>query len=107
MVAIDTELLRNIYAIDFNNFPERLVYEDQETEPLMCNIVYSSKDQWKVLRPKLVTAFTKAKIKAIIPTFMEIGGKIRNILEQHSSNDNPFDVKEFVADVNLDITRLY
>ncbi|XP_049832801.1 probable cytochrome P450 6a14 [Schistocerca gregaria] len=84
---------------DFNYFPDRGIYVDEENDYLSAHLFLLRGTKWKSLRQKLTPTFTSGKMRAMF-------GKVRDcarILADVTPAASVVDVRELVARYSTDV----
>lgn len=100
----DLELMRHILIKDFNSFTDRNFAPDPEIEPLASHGLFClTGDKWRNLRGKLTSAFSISRIKNMFYLVEQCAEPMNKILTRHAENNEPLDVKDFMARYTTDV----
>lgn len=102
-MALDLDLLRNIFVKDFQYFRNHGTYLNEKDEPLTGHMFSAEDDQWKFLRTKLSPTFTSGKMKQMFPTVKEVADQLRDHLLEMDSENRVVDFKELLCLFTTDI----
>lgn len=101
-VVTDLDLVKNILVKDFQCFPNRGLYHD-ENDPLSCHLVNIEDEAWKSLRQKLSPAFTPNKLKGIFHIFTGLGDKLVRSLEKEMSSTRQVEIRDIMSRFTIDV----
>lgn len=75
----DPALSRHIFVTDFANFSNRALndFPVEDIEPLRWNMLVMDGERWRWLRHALAPAFTRTRLKAVIPLVRELAERLR------------------------------
>ncbi|XP_049830256.1 cytochrome P450 6a2-like [Schistocerca gregaria] len=99
LIVRDPELIKTILVKDFNHFPDRGIYIDEETDPLSVHLFFLGGPKWRSLRQKLTPTFTSGKMRAMF-------GIVRDnarILVDVTPVGSVVEVRELVARYTTDV----
>lgn len=101
----DALLCKVMLTKDFANFHDRGIYVDEENDPFSAHLFSAEGQSWKSLRSKLTPSFTSGKLKAMYPTIMETGEKLKNNLNAKlpKGETKVIEVKELMNCFAIDI----
>lgn len=102
-IPIDPEIIKHILTKDFNNFMDRGVYFNEETDPLSVHLFSIEGEKWKTLRQKLSPTFTSGQIKMMFQTLVDCGEQLREYFHKNVRSEDAVDIKEILASLTTDI----
>ncbi|XP_022127391.2 cytochrome P450 6B6 [Pieris rapae] len=103
LLVRDPDLIKAILVTDFKHFYRRGISPHKEDiEPLMKNLFTVDGDAWKLLRQRMTTAFSSAKLKAMFPLIVERTEKLITIAEQVADSGEEVDVRNLMARYTTD-----
>lgn len=97
LIVRDTELIRRILIKDFNYFPNRGVYCDEERDPLSAHLFSLEDRKWKTLRAKLTPTFTSGKLRGMFPTLLDCSKLLDDFLHKKALINETFEARELAA----------
>lgn len=103
LLITDPELLKNIMTKDFHHFSSRGTYSNEQKDPLSAHLLNLNGDRWKMMRSKLTPTFTSGKLKMMFQTLVACTEEFQTVLEEHSNNKTPLDVKDTTGRFTTDI----
>lgn len=103
VVALDLDLLRNIFVKDFQYFTNRGVFFNERDDPLSAHMFATEDEQWRTVRTKLSPTFTSGKMKMMHPTVMMVADQLTEHLHRAVKQDSDIDVKEVLAKFTTDV----
>ena len=99
----DPELARKIMIKDFNYFDGRGLFNNEKVDAIGANLFTLRGEKWRTLRQKISPQFSSGKIKAMLPTMLEISDVLNEAMVERSQSDPEWDMKNvlqrFTADV--------
>lgn len=102
-LVTDLDLVKNILVKDFQSFPNRGIYHDEENDPLSCHLVNLKDDAWRTLRQKLSPAFTSSKLKLMFDIFVNQSNKFLMTLEKETSISGQIEIKNILSRFTIDV----
>lgn len=97
LILRDANLVKQILTKDSSSFYDRGMYHN-ENEPVAANMFMKYGQDWKQLRSKLTPTFTSGKLKAMIPTIIQIAETLKSkISTVAAENDQIVDIKELTV----------
>ena len=103
VVLLDKELIKNVLIKDFNNFPDRGLYYNEQNDPLTGHLFFLEGQKWKILRNKLSPTFTSGKMKFMYPTLLKVTQQLIQILQETIKREPIVDVRNILARFTTDI----
>jgi cytochrome P450 family 6 len=107
LVPTDPQLLRDIYAKNFEIFHERGFNVSEEADPLSQNLSFKNGQEWKDLRAKLSPTFTSGKMKMMYPNIVRNADRMIDYLTPFAERVEPLEMKEvycaFTTEVISDV----
>lgn len=101
-IVTDLELVKTILIKEFNNFTDRGVYYNEQTEPLSANLFAIEGEKWRFLRNKLSPTFTSGKIKSMYEAIADKGDNLVNAIDRVSKSGS-IEVKDIANRFTTDI----
>ncbi|XP_031639015.1 probable cytochrome P450 6d4 [Contarinia nasturtii] len=98
----DAKLIKNILTTDFASFYDRGFYHNPKDE-VAGNMSMKSGQDWKNLRAKLTPAFTSGKLKAMMPTIIQIAQNLNRKLSPSAQNNAIVDIKDLTIRFAMDV----
>lgn len=92
----DPDLVKHILSIDFQTFSVRHNDAD-DTEPLRLHLFNLYGDKWRVLREKLSTAFSPAKIRMMVHLMKECAQELVHVLDKSADGNTDVSISDIVA----------
>lgn len=99
----DPDLVRKILINNNQSFYDRGLRCNSECDILSENLFTLPGARWKNLRNKLSPTFTSGKLKAMMPTILDIGRKQQNYLMEKAQNNEIVEMKDAALRYTLDI----
>lgn len=104
VLAMDLNLLRNIFVKDFQHFYDRGMYVNERDEPLSAHLFNLEGTKWRNLRNKLSPTFTSGKMRMMFPTMMNVVNRFHeHLAEQAKDGKVDVELKELLAQFTTDI----
>ncbi|XP_059048249.1 cytochrome P450 6B6-like [Achroia grisella] len=97
LIIRDPEIVRHIMNVDFVYFYPRGLGRNPSVEPLQANLFHADGDTWKLLRQRMTSAFTTAKLKNMFPLVVKCAEKLQLVGEDIVSNGGECDVRDLMA----------
>ena len=97
LVVRDLDIARRILSVDFASFYPRGMGRDPEIEPVFLNLFHVDGDKWKLLRQRLTSTFTTAKLKNMFPLVVQCAEKLQQVGEDIVNRGGDCDVRELMA----------
>ncbi|XP_059048251.1 cytochrome P450 6B6-like [Achroia grisella] len=97
LIIRDPEIARNILNVDFVHFYPRGLGRNPSVEPLQANLFHADGDTWKLLRQRMTSAFTTAKLKNMFPLVVKCAEKLQIVGKDIVSRGGECDVREIMA----------
>nr|XP_021182033.2 cytochrome P450 6B6-like [Helicoverpa armigera]WRX06084.1 CYP6AN1 [Helicoverpa armigera] len=97
LVIRDLEIVRKILNVDFAYFYPRGIGRNPTYEPLFMNLFHAEGDSWKLLRQRLTSTFTTAKLKKMFPLVVGCAEKLTHVGEDIVNKGGDCDVRELMA----------
>lgn len=102
-MALDLDLLRNIFVKDFQYFKNHGTYLNESAEPLTATLFNLEDDNWKFLRSKMSPTFTSGKMKQMFPTIRDVGDQLKDRLVEVTKTDSVVEFKELLRLFTTDV----
>lgn len=83
----DPQLMKQILIKEFNVFPDRGMYVNEDFEPLTGNLFAMRNEQSRFWRTKLTPLFSTDKLKQMTPSIACIGLRLRDYLKRRSRSE--------------------
>lgn len=83
IIPINLDVIKNILIKDFNNFPDRKVYYNEEDDPLSAHLFAIRGEKWRVFRQQLSPTFTSGKMKMMYPLVVKHTEALNNYIRKH------------------------
>jgi cytochrome P450 family 6 len=102
-MAMDLDLIKAILVKDFNKFPNRGGYHNEEDDPVSANLASIDDEKWRVLRHKLTPTFTSGKIKMMFPIICEVADKMIERIAIEGKQKGAIEVKDIHSRFTTDV----
>ncbi|XP_049825477.1 cytochrome P450 6a8-like [Aethina tumida] len=102
-IPADLNIMKSIMQTDFQHFMNHGVFSNEEGDPLSANLFSIENEKWKNLRAKLTPTFTSSKIKMMFNTLVECTAGLKDMLNEHSQDNTPINIKETLQRFTIDI----
>lgn len=102
-MPLDPELTKQLLVKEFQHFPDRGTFVDEEIDPISGNIFSLEGSKWKDLRSKLSPAFTSGKMKMMFPTLVACADEMMDIVFDASRKQEPIDFRDLLARFTTDV----
>uniref|UniRef100_A0A182J4X2 Cytochrome P450 n=1 Tax=Anopheles atroparvus TaxID=41427 RepID=A0A182J4X2_ANOAO len=99
----DPHLAKRIMVNDFQHFHDRGVYCDEQNDPMSAHLFALPGQRWKNLRSKLTPTFTSGQLRHMMPTFLDVGQKLKYYLETLAGQGNVVDMRDICSRYVLDV----
>uniref|UniRef100_A0A182IWP3 Uncharacterized protein n=1 Tax=Anopheles atroparvus TaxID=41427 RepID=A0A182IWP3_ANOAO len=99
----DAQLARRIMQNDFQYFHDRGVFCDETGDPMSANLFALPGQRWKRLRSKMTPTFTTGQLRVMMPTFLDVGAKLLEVMEPLAAEGTVVDMREISARYVLDV----
>lgn len=93
----DVNLIRKIINTDFAYFYPRGIGRNPKIEPVFMNLFHVDGDAWRLLRQRLTSAFTTAKLKRMFPLVVQCAEKLQHVGDDIVNRGGECDVRELMA----------
>lgn len=103
LIVTDLDLLQNILVKDFNYFHDRGMYYNVKHDPVSGHLVKVEGAYWRKLREKLTPTFTSNKLRNIMTTILEVGGRFEKFLKKSIEENAELDAHDICARFTCDI----
>lgn len=104
VMALDLDLLRNVFVKDNQHFYDRGMYVNERDDPLSAHLFNLEGARWKAMRTKLSPTFTSGKMKMMYPTMMSVVKQFQEHLEEQTKGKEvELELKELLASFTTDI----
>lgn len=103
-MALDLDLLKNVFVKDFQHFYDRGMYVNEKNDPLSAHLFNLEGPKWRSLRAKLSPTFTSGKMKMMHPTIMATAFQFEDHLVQLAGGKTTeVELKELLAEFTTDV----
>lgn len=99
----DPDLVRKVLISEYQSFHDRGLRCNAKVDVLSEHLFTLPGARWKHLRSKLSPTFTSGKLKAMMPTILEIGKRQQNYLIEKAKNNEIVEMKDASLRYTLDI----
>nr|AFM73688.1 cytochrome P450 CYP6Z8 [Aedes aegypti] len=99
----DAHLAQQIMTTDFSHFHDRGVFCNEEVDPFSANLFALAGKRWRNLRNKFTPLFTGGQLRCMMPTILNVGHKLQNVLEPAAKKQEVLEIRELVSRCVLDI----
>lgn len=103
ILALDLDLIKNIFIKDFNHFQHRGLYYNEEDDPLSAHLVSIRGSKWRNLRTKLTPTFSSGKMKFMFPTMIKVSDEFAQCVSEQVQFNKQVELKELLARFTTDI----
>lgn len=103
ILVLDPEFARQILIKDFPYFFEKIMYCDEENEPLSASILTLNGMKWKDMRSKLTPTFSSGKIKMMFPLIVQCSEELNIVLDNIVKNKEAIDIKDLTGRFTTDV----
>lgn len=93
----DISLVKRVLCTDFNHFVDRGIYYRPKEDPISDSVFAMTGNRWRNLRAKFTPTFTSGRLKGMLPTIVDKGENLGNILKTEANNNNVVDIKNFTT----------
>lgn len=100
---IDLDIVQSVLVKDFNNFADRGMFTNEDTDPLSAHLFSLDGQKWRNLRNKLSSTFTSGKMKKMFPIVVEIAERFSEVYAKQLEEDSIVEIKEFNARFTTDV----
>ncbi|XP_019875568.2 probable cytochrome P450 6a14 [Aethina tumida] len=102
-IPVDLDIVKSIMQTDFQHFVNHGVFFNEKSDPLSAHLFALEDDRWKSLRAKLTPTFTSGKMKMMFNTLVECTSGLKDMVDQHSQDSTPINIKETLQRFTIDI----
>nr|AFM08406.1 CYP6Z1 [Anopheles funestus] len=99
----DAHLAKRIMVNDFQHFHDRGVYCNEHGDPMSANLFALPGQRWKNLRGKLTPTFTSGQLRNMLPTFLDVGKKLQQFLDNLAMDHQIVNMRDIVSRYVLDV----
>ncbi|KNC33646.1 hypothetical protein FF38_08727 [Lucilia cuprina] len=103
VVLLDKTLIKNVLIKDFNNFTDRGMYYNENTDPLTGHLFFVDGQKWKSLRNKLSPTFTSGKMKYMYPTLLKVTDQFIHVMRETVMMDPIINIQDMLGRYTTDI----
>lgn len=93
----DPELIRTILIKDFNFFPHRGWYVNEDVDPMAHNMLVQNGEAWRNSRTKLSPTFTTGRLKAMFETITKCGNSLDGLISEYAKSGEVIEIREVFA----------
>lgn len=98
LLVRDAELVKAILKTDFDHFHDRGVFHaDPNHDPIASNMFVMKGQMWKSVRTNLTPAFTSGKLKAMMPTIIQISENLQRKLDPMAEKGEIVEMKDMMT----------
>ncbi|XP_055696565.1 probable cytochrome P450 6a23 [Lutzomyia longipalpis] len=102
-IAVDLELIKNIFIRDYQYFADRGLYMNEKDDPLSGHIFALTGQRWKNLRNKFSPTFSSGKIKMMQETINAVAKELQNYLEPIAQRSEVVEIKDIMSRFTIDV----
>ncbi|KAM7344112.1 uncharacterized protein ACRADG_010944 [Cochliomyia hominivorax] len=102
VVVLDTSLIKNVLIKDFNNFADRGLYYNEESDPLTGHLFLLDGEKWKILRNKLSPTFSSGKMKFMYSTLLQVVDTFMEVLKENVAQNNIIEIHDMLGRFTTD-----
>ncbi|XP_049794554.1 cytochrome P450 6j1-like [Schistocerca nitens] len=104
LMVKDPELVGRIFVADFGTFHTRNFEVNSETDTVFANSIFGAQGRkWKVMRYKLVPAFSSGKMKKMFPLVDDVGKDLVQNIQKAVREVSAVDVRQVLTCYTADI----
>uniref|UniRef100_A0A1I8P8W7 Cytochrome P450 n=1 Tax=Stomoxys calcitrans TaxID=35570 RepID=A0A1I8P8W7_STOCA len=103
VMVMDPELAKHILIKDFSKFTDRIMYCNEQDDPLTGQLFNLPGQRWRHMRNKLSPTFTANKMRIMFPLVLNIGQEFVQIFEQELECSDVLNVSDLVARFTTDV----
>lgn len=103
ILVTNLDFVKLVLVKDFNNFRNRGLYYNEESDPLSGHLFNIDNDKWKNLRTKLSPTFTTGKMKTMFPIVSEKTKNLVNHVAKFAEEKTPMDIKDICVRYTADV----
>lgn len=102
-ILIDLDLIKTVMVKEFNTFPTRGGYHNEEDDPVSANLANVEGEKWKNLRNKLTPTFTSGKLKMMFSTISEVADKFMEQISLETKSTGQIEIKDILSRFTTDV----
>lgn len=102
-VITDLDLIKTVMVKEFNTFPSRGSYHNEEDDPVSANLANVDGEKWKSLRTRLTPTFTSGKLKMMFSTISDVADKFINQISLESKSTGQIEIKDILSRFTTDV----
>lgn len=96
LLVRDADLVKSILSTDANSFYDRGIYHNPN-DPVANNMLMMTGQEWKRMRSSLSPTFTSNKLKAMMPTVLAIGERLRRQVTAAANTNGLVEIKDLTV----------